>query len=251
MTTNDSDEPSTSNDMAFTTSCDELKPCPATKNEVDSKSDKLPYARGASWDPNLVCLSGTRTTMLETADLWAREADSAIFWLSGVAGSGKTAIAHTIVQRLQKNGLLGSSFFFARDIPSRDSAQMLCSTIARDLGNAFPAIADYIAAALEEGRRSIIDVQFRDGTIHSKIGPDWPDETLIVQLKDLAEGLFIWIVTIFNYLRTAYNSQQKLRALWSKSKPRGYSVDTKMDNLYTSILEVSGDWDDPNFLQDY
>ncbi|KZP32533.1 TPR-like protein [Athelia psychrophila] len=289
--------------------------------------------------------------MLETADTWAREADSAILWLSGVAGSGKTAIAHTVAQGLHKHGLLGSSFFFDRDIPSRDSAQMLCSTIARDLANAFPAIADYIAAALEgelglasaplarqfeelivkplqhhpidrpfvvvidaldesihdeldntfltilrneasqlpplfrifvtsrptaqitshlsgaahilshsinihssenwKDVAAFIDAQLQESTIQSRMGPDGPAETLIIQLKDLAEGLFIWIVTVFNYLRTAYNSRQKLRALLSKAKPKGYPVDTKMDNLYTAVLEISGDWDDPEFSRDY
>ncbi|KZP32539.1 TPR-like protein [Athelia psychrophila] len=323
----------------------------ATNIKETSTLDKLPYAKGASWDPNLACLAGTRATMLETADAWAREADSTILWLSGVAGSGKTAIAHTVAQRLHKNGLLGSSFFFDRDIPSHDSAQMLCSTIARDLANAFPVIADYIAAALEgelglasaplarqfeeliskplqrhpidrpfvvvidaldESIRdeldntfltifrneasqlpplfrifvtsrptaqitsylsgaahilshsinihssenwkdvaTFIDAQFQDSTMQSKMGPDGVDETLIIQLKDLAEGLFIWIVTVFNYLRTAFMSRQKLRALLSKSKPEGYPPDIKMDNLYTSVLEISGDWDDRDFLQAY
>ncbi|KZP32616.1 hypothetical protein FIBSPDRAFT_848430, partial [Athelia psychrophila] len=31
--------------------------------------DKLPYATGTSWDLNIVRLSGTRATMLKTAEL--------------------------------------------------------------------------------------------------------------------------------------------------------------------------------------
>lgn len=115
--------------------------------------DKLPCARSASWDPNVVCLSGARATNDHARDgrLTGHEANSTILWLSGVAESGKTAIAHTVPQRLHQNDLLGSSFFF-----DHDSTQMLCTTIARDLADAFPAIAEYIPAALESelGRAS-------------------------------------------------------------------------------------------------
>ena len=64
--------------------------------------DTLPYAEGASWNPNLVCLGGTRTALIDDISKWIYTADDSqaaeIFWLSDVAGSGKTAITQTVAQ---------------------------------------------------------------------------------------------------------------------------------------------------------
>lgn len=80
--------------------------------------DKLVYAEGASWNPKLACLDGTRKSTLSVVDLWSRSLDGQnVFWLKGVAGSGKSAIAHTVARALHVRGALASSFFFDRNIP--------------------------------------------------------------------------------------------------------------------------------------
>ena len=82
------------------------------------------------------------------------------------------------------------------------------------------------------------------------MGPDWPDEISILELKRHAEGLFIWIETVCRYLLSVYKPTGKLRALLSNSR-KGLHTDKKMDELYTSILEGCGDWTDDEFLADY
>ena len=110
----------------------------------------LPYAEGASWDPQLTCLPGTRLSTLATLDTWAHRAGSdRIFWLKGVAGSGKTAVLHTIAKGLKDEGLLGSAFFFSRDTVTRNTPKSLFTTIARDIANLHPGAAEDIADALE------------------------------------------------------------------------------------------------------
>jgi hypothetical protein len=120
--------------------------------------DTLPYAEGASWNPNLVCLRETRKALIDDIIKWiylAEEPTGAeIFWLSEVAGAGKSAIAHTIAQYCHINGLLGSSFFFDRNIPDRRTPQKLFTTIARDLVGLGNKFADHISVVLE-GERSV------------------------------------------------------------------------------------------------
>lgn len=112
--------------------------------------DRLACAEGVSWDPELVCLPGTRAKMLSVIHAWSQSFDAQnVFWLNGVAGSGKSAIAHTIAQALHKNGLLASSFFFDRNDASRSTPRLLFTTIARDIAARHPAIAADISAALE------------------------------------------------------------------------------------------------------
>jgi hypothetical protein len=118
--------------------------------------DTLPYAEGASWNPNLVCLRDTRKALIEDIIKWIYLAEKStgagIFWLSDVAGAGKSAIAHTIAQYCDNHGLLGSSFFFDRNIPDRRTPQKLFTTIARDLVKLGDYIADHISLVLEADR---------------------------------------------------------------------------------------------------
>ncbi|KZP10573.1 TPR-like protein, partial [Athelia psychrophila] len=126
---------------------DKLRP----KLKPFSVLDKLVYAQGASWDPKLVCLPGTRAKILSVIHAWLRSFDTQnLFWLNAVAGAGKTAIAHTIAQALHDDGLLASSFFFDRNDASRNTPRLLVTTIACDLAMRHPAIATDISAALEE-----------------------------------------------------------------------------------------------------
>ncbi|KDQ13880.1 hypothetical protein BOTBODRAFT_362797 [Botryobasidium botryosum FD-172 SS1] len=114
--------------------------------------DKLPYAKGAAWNSKRVCLPNTREALLEDIWQWINRSDTSdgarIFCLTGVAGSGKSAIAHTVARRCHEEGLLASSFFFSQDVAERSNPQKLLSTIARDLARD-PRIREQISLAIE------------------------------------------------------------------------------------------------------
>jgi hypothetical protein len=116
----------------------------------------LPYAEGASWNPSLVCLPDTRTALLDMIWKWINEADVAnsaeIFLLSDAAGTGKTAIAHTVARNCHLKGILASSFFFDRNISDRNHPQKLFSTIVRDLVGLSKDLAEHINIILENDR---------------------------------------------------------------------------------------------------
>ena len=118
--------------------------------------DTLPYAQCASWNPNLLCLADTRKSLIDEIIKWIYSADESkgaeIFWLCDLAGAGKSAIAHTVAQYCDNHGLLGSSFFFDRNIPDRRSPQKLFSTIARDLLKLDNNLPDDIRLILENDR---------------------------------------------------------------------------------------------------
>ena len=71
-------------------------------------------ARGAAYQHGnrRGCLRGTRETVLTEIESWAKDFDaSPVFWLNGLAGTGKSTIAQTISELLFADGLLGASFF--------------------------------------------------------------------------------------------------------------------------------------------
>jgi len=96
------------------------------------------------------CLEGTRLGVLEDIHGWIRTGGTLLFWLNGVAGTGKSTIAHTIAQHYDSEGSRGASFFFSRDQQARRETRFLFQTIAFQLGNAHPALKLEIARVLED-----------------------------------------------------------------------------------------------------
>jgi hypothetical protein len=99
----------------------------------------LPVARQATYDASSQqddekCLEGTRTEVLQDMMAFARGGgEQHIFWLNGMAGSGKSTIARTLAEELHKEGLLGASFFFRRGFGDVAHAGKLFTTIAWQL----------------------------------------------------------------------------------------------------------------------
>ena len=56
-----------------------------------------------------------------------------MYWLNGLAGTGKTTIAQTIAERTFANGQLGASFFCSRDFEDRNNLRLIFPTLAVQL----------------------------------------------------------------------------------------------------------------------
>jgi hypothetical protein len=298
----------------------------------------------------MVCMPNTRTELLKEIWSWITSIDAEtpaqILWLTGVAGAGKSAVAHTVGRRCQDYGLLTSCFFFDRDIPERNNPKALFSTIARDLADQCVDFSQYIARALESKRslagssifvhfnelilRSsqylpadkpvvlIIDALdegynldvlkiFRDQVpklpgafrilvtsrmtkelniflsnklhVHSlsinidepsnltdialyadhklrevaewgDLGEDWPGSLLLNRFIGAAGGLFIWVTVVTEYLRMSMDPGQELKSLIERESLGDLSAETKMVELYSTILQGCK-WSDRAFVNGY
>ncbi|KAK1813872.1 hypothetical protein LTR12_011704, partial [Friedmanniomyces endolithicus] len=127
-------------------------------SRLQDKADlaKLITAAGATYDSSAEgelprCLPGTRIELLKLINDWATDpAGQRMFWLCGVAGTGKSTIARTVAESLHEDGLLGASFFFKRGRGDRSHATLLFPTIARQLADLFPEVGHTVASALDE-----------------------------------------------------------------------------------------------------
>jgi hypothetical protein len=72
--------------------------------------------------------------------------ESCIFWLSGMAGTGKSTIARTIAKAYYEAGRLGASFFFTRG--ALISSKTLFPSLARQLADKEPELRRYICEAV-------------------------------------------------------------------------------------------------------
>ena len=80
------------------------------------------------------CLRGTRVDVLLQLEHWLKdEQDCRVFWLNGLAGTGKSTIAQTFAEVSFADGELGASFFCSRDFEDRSKLQVIFPTLAYQL----------------------------------------------------------------------------------------------------------------------
>ena len=116
------------------------------------------------------CLPGTRESVLDGMMGWARNPQERhVFWLKGLAGTGKSTIAQTFSGMVAESGTLGASFFCSRDYLDR-----------KELKNIFPTLAYQLACRFPAFRNQIIRVIKQD--------PSVARNSLVSQLKDLIVG---------------------------------------------------------------
>jgi WD40 repeat protein len=98
--------------------------------------NSLEYATGAGLNTSKLCLEGTREGILTDIKSWINDTGEnvpPVLWLSGTAGKGKSAIAHTIAKWFHESGRLGACFCFDRTAHRRH--EKIVTTIARDLAD--------------------------------------------------------------------------------------------------------------------
>jgi hypothetical protein len=81
--------------------------------------------------------------------------------------------------------------------------------------------------------------------------PNWPSEVLFEKFVEKAEGLFIWVATVCEYLlgQATYPDEMLERLLESLPESR-LPPEQKMDSLYSMILARCA-WDDDRFVEGY
>ena len=85
------------------------------------------------------CLRGTRGDVLRQINHWLmNKQDQRVFWLNGLAGTGKSTIAQTFAETSFTDGKLGASFFCSRDFEDRSNLQMIFPTLAFQLAYRYP-----------------------------------------------------------------------------------------------------------------
>lgn len=96
-----------------------------------------------------LCQEGTRADVINKITAWIEtDVDRTICLLHGPAGSGKTAIAHTIAQQCAGKKILAGSFFFSRGRQDRNDTNKFLPTLAYQLATSLPSIQSSMQAAL-------------------------------------------------------------------------------------------------------
>ena len=138
----------------------------ARKNAEDSQErlllDKIPVVEGAPFDSRhrrheSQCLAKTREQLLDEINRWCRASGGArIYWLSGMAGTGKSTIARKIAHRLAGERILRGSFFFSKGQGDAGNAAKFFTTIAAQLVQNIPKLKPHVSKVITENSHILV-----------------------------------------------------------------------------------------------
>jgi hypothetical protein len=96
------------------------------------------------------CLKGTRVDILQQLEHWLEDKHGQrVFWLNGLAGTGKSTIAQTFAEIAFADGKLGASFFCSRDFEDRSNIQTIFPTLALQLAYRYPTFREQLLQVLK------------------------------------------------------------------------------------------------------
>ena len=102
------------------------------------------------YDLTLCCMEGTRETLLNQIMDWAAdESDTRnVYWTHGLPGIGKTALAHSICEKLHHKRRLAGAFFCQRDDANMSDIRNILPTLIFKLAEKFPPFRTIVANRL-------------------------------------------------------------------------------------------------------
>ena len=121
--------------------------------------------------------------MLDKIERWAEDFDqSPIFWLHGLAGTGKSTIAQTVAEKLFADGRLGASFFCSSGSDDRSNLRLIFPTLAFQLAQRYP-----------EFRSSLINILQSNPDIVYQPPEDQMEQLLVEPLRSTGVSTVIVI----------------------------------------------------------
>ena len=105
-------------------------------------------------------MKGTRRDTLSWLESWLNgENDKHVFWLNGLAGTGKSTIAQTFAETSFADGKLGASFFCSRGFDDRSNLRKIFPTLSFQLAHRYPSFREellpVLTASPDVGRESL------------------------------------------------------------------------------------------------
>ncbi|KAG8727963.1 hypothetical protein FRC11_012081, partial [Ceratobasidium sp. 423] len=144
---------------------------------TDNRLDRLSPAMSARYDSAQatelkrgLCTEGTRIGVFDKLNDWVKTSNpGSVYWMSGMAGTGKTTISYSLCKDLEARGRLAASFFCSRTLPE-----------CRDVSKIIPSIAYQLARFSHPFRFALLSILAKNPDAHTRLlGLQF--DTLIVQ----------------------------------------------------------------------
>jgi hypothetical protein len=174
------------------------------------------------------CLEGTREQLISDIFDWFNSPDPScehVFWLSGLAGTGKSSVARTIADRAQEQGRLAATYFFSRNTAATRAPAAIIPTIVYQVARSLLSLRPIICAHIASDR----DVRDREVAVQAK--------TLLdnVSRQAVSDGPFLVVLDALDecYFENGRQGGDAIPKLLEKFRPLGH-----LKFLITSRVEA-------------
>ncbi|KIK58268.1 hypothetical protein GYMLUDRAFT_701502, partial [Collybiopsis luxurians FD-317 M1] len=97
------------------------------------------------------CTEGTRVKILENITQWADTSETEVYWMGGMAGTGKSTIAKSLCETFEeKMQILAGAFFCSRQLPDCRDHTKIIPTIAYQLAHFSCTFAEALTKELQK-----------------------------------------------------------------------------------------------------
>jgi hypothetical protein len=174
-----------------------------------------------------ICLPNTRVELLNKINEWIHSHEQQLFWLNGLAGTGKSTIARTIARQCYDQDCLGASFFFSRNSGDVGTAEKFVTSIARQLASRSSALEEAICKSIQ---------QHRDIASHS-LSDQW--HRLILQpLSQVNEPHQTSFVIVIDALDECDNNDDIMTILRLLAETQSYMLHLHQHCTTSAVLQV-------------
>ncbi|KAJ6505102.1 hypothetical protein C8R45DRAFT_772936, partial [Mycena sanguinolenta] len=173
------------------------------------------------------CAPGTRVEIQADINQWLSLGSSTkerIFWVTGIAGSGKSTLSATVVETLRQkpHTPVAAQFFISRNIPETINPDKIIPTIALQLAEFSPVAAGIIHTVLERGFPPTREKQVK--------------ELLLAPIQELSQSRTAVIILI-DALDELQTAAQSVMEILSPIAPKGCKLPDNVRFLITSRPE--------------
>jgi hypothetical protein len=147
---------------------------------------KLAWYDAPSPDHRRPCTTNTRLALMAELMAWATDATKPkIYWLTGMAGTGKTTVSYSFSEHLEKSKMLGATFFCSRLVDECTRVERIFPTIAYWLARRIPAMAGSLLELLRkdpDAANHSLNKQFTDLVVNplTDAGGTFKEQLIIV-----------------------------------------------------------------------
>jgi nucleoside-triphosphatase THEP1 len=184
----------------------------ATKHEYTDQSKRL-------------CAPGTRVQIQADILKWLSPqpgTNARIFWITGIAGSGKSTLSATVVENLREmHTPVAAQFFISRNIPETVDQSKIIPTIAKQLAEFSPAAAGIIHGVLKRGFPP---------------GEKQVEELLLAPIRKLPKS-HKPVVIVIDALDELQNAAESVLEVLSQIASKGHNLPDNVRFLITSRPE--------------
>jgi hypothetical protein len=141
------------------------------------------------------CTPNTRVAVLGKLRSWAyHDQSEKIYWLNGMAGTGKTTIAYSLCGQLDDTRTLAASFFCSRQLPSCRDVNLILPTISYQLARFSRPFRFALSSSLEE-----------DPGVHTRKLSDQFEKLIVRPLRAVKDTIPADLVVVIDALDECQN----------------------------------------------